>query len=80
MVIAGPMISLDVIARGLPRWANKSPQKSVCVVSSNIAASIPAMWDMRRVDITEALATDIDNLSIREDARWSISHIGDRSA
>jgi hypothetical protein len=26
--MAGPMISLDVSAGGLPRWANKSPQKS----------------------------------------------------
>src|SRR5579862_1433472 len=40
-------------------------------------ARIPAVGDMRRVDVPQALAADIDNLSIRQYAGRTVCHIGD---
>ena len=38
---------------------------------------IPAVGDMRRVDVAQTLAADIDNFSIRQHTRRTVSQIGD---
>src|SRR6266511_1874312 len=75
MAMAGPMISPDVSAE----MGEQVPAEKCVRRLLKYNARIPAVRNVWRVDVAEALAADIDNFSIREHARRAISHIRDRN-
>ena len=63
--IAGPTISLSVNAGPSPTWVNRSPHNSVPVVLFVQNARLPAMRDMRRVEVADALAVaEVDRFTV----------------
>jgi hypothetical protein len=68
--------SLSVKAGPSPSWVNKSPQSkgSACLFVEN--AGVPAVGNMRRVDVADPLAfTQVDDFTVMQDLRRTVCHV-----
>jgi hypothetical protein len=73
---AGPTMSLSM-RRGIAEMGEQiAAEQRLRRLLENYAC-IPAMGDMWRVDIAQALAADIDDFSICQDGQRAIGDIGD---